>query len=37
MTDVELEQSGTGTRVVMERSVTRRPAGNGEDGDADAH
>ena len=37
MTDVELEQSGSGTRVVMERSVTRRPAGNGEAGDADAH
>jgi anti-sigma regulatory factor (Ser/Thr protein kinase) len=37
MTDVELEQSETGTRVVMERSVTRRTAGNGESGDADAH
>ena len=29
MTDVELEQSGTGTRVVMERSVTRGRPGTG--------
>ncbi|HET9939174.1 MAG TPA: SpoIIE family protein phosphatase [Gaiella sp.] len=37
MTDVELEQSEAGTRIVMERSLRRRTAGNGESGDADAH
>ena len=37
MTDVELEQSGTGTRVVMERSVTRRAGRERGGGDADAH